>query len=109
MQDQPIDVVGETDEQAEREVLALLVESTLPGPWSVWELGLQIGSDTRAVDAVMRLHADGLRRVRRARVRPARAAPQAHAAVASDATAHVAPATPSPSAPPTMLCPRGEL
>jgi hypothetical protein len=61
MQDQPIDVdVGETDEQAEREVLALLLESSLPGPWSVLELGLEIGSDARAVDAVMRLHAAGL-------------------------------------------------
>ena len=61
MQDQPIDVdVGTTDEQAEREVLALLVESTLPGPWSVWELGLQLGSDAGTVDAVMRLHAAGL-------------------------------------------------
>jgi hypothetical protein len=61
MQDQPIDVdVGETDEQAEREVLALLLESSLPGPWSVLELGLQIGSDAMAVDAVMRLHAAGL-------------------------------------------------
>jgi hypothetical protein len=61
MQDQPIDVdVGEADEQAEREVLALLLESTLPGPWSVLELGLQVGGDVRAVDAVMRLHAAGL-------------------------------------------------
>jgi hypothetical protein len=61
MQDQPIDVdVGEADEQAEREVLALLLESALSGPWSVLELGLRIGSDVRAVDAVMRLHAAGL-------------------------------------------------
>ena len=54
MQDQPIEVdVGATDEQAEREVLALLLESTLPGPWSVWELGLQIGGDVKAADAVI--------------------------------------------------------
>jgi hypothetical protein len=61
MQDQPIDVdVGQTDEQAEREVLVLLSESAPPGPWSVWELGLQIGSDARAAETVTRLHAAGL-------------------------------------------------
>jgi hypothetical protein len=79
MQDQPIDVdVGETDEQAEREVLALLLESTLPGPWSIWELGLQIGSDARAVDAVMRLHAAGLVHLCHEFVWPSRTAARSH-------------------------------
>jgi hypothetical protein len=78
MQDQPIDVVGETDEQAEREVLALLLESRLPGPWSIWELGLQIGSDARAVDAVMRLHAAGLVHLCHEFVWPTRTAARSH-------------------------------
>jgi hypothetical protein len=61
MQDQPSDVdAGRVDDQAEREVLTLLLESDLSGPWSVWELGLEIGSEVAAVDAVMRLHAAGL-------------------------------------------------
>jgi hypothetical protein len=61
MQDQPIGPdVGVADEQVEREVLALLLESELPSPWSVLELGLEIGSDLVATDAVMRLHAAGL-------------------------------------------------
>lgn len=38
MQDQRSGVdVGRVDDEAEREVLALLLESRLPGPWSVWE------------------------------------------------------------------------
>ena len=61
MQDQRSGVdVGRVDDEAEREVLALLLESRLPGPWSVWELGLEIGSEVAAADAVMRLHAAGL-------------------------------------------------
>jgi hypothetical protein len=61
MQDQPNDVdVSQVDDEVEREVLGLLLESGLPGPWSVWELGLQLGSEVAAADAVMRLHATGL-------------------------------------------------
>lgn len=61
MQDQPSAVdVGRTEDQAEREVVALLLKSDLLGPWSVWELGLEIGSEVAAADAVMRLHAAGL-------------------------------------------------
>jgi hypothetical protein len=79
MQNQPIDVdVGETDEQAEREVLALLLEPTPPGPWSIWELGLQIGSDVRAADAVMRLHAAGLVHLCHEFVWPTRTAARSH-------------------------------
>jgi hypothetical protein len=52
--------VGPADDDVEREVLALLLESRLPGPWSAQELGLEIGSDLAATDAVMRLHAAGL-------------------------------------------------
>ena len=79
MQDQPIDVdVGQTDEQGEREVLALLLESSLPEPWSVWELGLQIGSDVRAADAVMRLHAADAVHLCHEFVWPTRAAARSH-------------------------------
>jgi len=59
MQGQPsgADVgVGRAGDEVEREVLALLLESGLPGPWPVWELG----SEFVAADAVMRLHAAGL-------------------------------------------------
>jgi hypothetical protein len=79
MQDQPIDLdVGETDERAEREVLGLLLKSRLPGPWSVWELGLQIGNDAGAVDAVMRLHAAGLVHLCHEFVWPTRTAVRSH-------------------------------
>jgi len=79
MQDQPIEVdVGQVDEQAEREVLALLLESMVSGPWSVWELGLQIGSDARAADAVMRLHAAGLVHLCHEFVWPTRTAARSH-------------------------------
>jgi hypothetical protein len=61
MQDQPISPdVGVADERVEREVLALLFESELPGPWSARELGLEIGNDLAATNAVIRLHAVGL-------------------------------------------------
>jgi hypothetical protein len=61
MQDQPSGVdVGAADDEVEREVLALLLESRLPGPWSVQELGLELGSVLAVTDAVMRLHAAGL-------------------------------------------------
>ena len=47
-EDQPNGVdAGRADDQVEREVLALLLESRLPGPWSVWELGLEVGSELR--------------------------------------------------------------
>lgn len=79
MRDQPIEVdVGETDEQAEREVLALLLEATLSGPWSIWELGLQIGSDSRGAVAVMRLHAAGLVHLCHEFVWPTRTATRSH-------------------------------
>src|ERR1700722_3769089 len=51
MQGQPsgADVgVGRAGDEVEREVLALLLESGLPGPWPVWELG----SEFVAADAV---------------------------------------------------------
>ena len=61
MQDRPSAVdVGRADDRVEREVLGLLLESELPGPWSVWELGLEIGGEVEAADAVLRLHAAGL-------------------------------------------------
>lgn len=79
MQDQPSDVdVGRADDEVEREVLTLLLESRLPGPWSVWELGLQLGSELVAADAVMRLHAVGLVHLCHEFVWPTRPAVRAH-------------------------------
>jgi hypothetical protein len=79
MRDQPSEVdVGRADGEAEREVLALLLESDLPGPWSVWELGLQLGSELAAADAVMRLHAAGLVHLCHEFVWPTRTAARSH-------------------------------
>jgi hypothetical protein len=79
MQHQPIELdVAETDEQAEREVLVLLLESGPSGPWSIWELGLQIGSDITAVDAVIRFHAAGLVHLCHEFVWPTRTAARSH-------------------------------
>jgi len=56
MQDQPIGPDGgAAHDEVEREVLALLMDSR-----SAQELGLEIGNDLVATDAVMRLHAAGL-------------------------------------------------
>ena len=61
MQDQPSAVdAGAADDDVEREVLALLLEPDLRGAWSVLELGLEIGSERVAAEAVRRLHAAGL-------------------------------------------------
>jgi len=79
MQDQPSTVdAGAADDEVEREVLALLLESRLPGPWSVWELGLQVGSEVAAADAVMRLHAAGLVHLCHEFVWPTRTAVRSH-------------------------------
>lgn len=79
MQDQPIGPdVGVADEQVEREVLALLLASGLPGPWSVLELGLEMGSDLVAADAVIRLHAAGLVHLCQEFVWPTRPAARLH-------------------------------
>lgn len=52
--------MGLADDDVERVVLALLLESKTPWPWSVQELGLEIGDELRATDALARLHAAGL-------------------------------------------------
>jgi hypothetical protein len=79
MQDQPIEVdVGAADELVEREVLALLLESELPGPWSAQELGLEIGSDLATTDAVIRLHAAGVVHLCHGFVWPTRPAARLH-------------------------------
>jgi hypothetical protein len=78
MQDQPSAVdVGAADDEVEREVLALLLESRLPGPWSAQELGLELGS-LLATDAVMRLHAAGLVHLCHGFVWPTRPAARMH-------------------------------
>ncbi len=77
MQDQPSDVeLGWADDEADREVLVLLLESDLPGPWSVPELVLQVGSKLAAAGAVMHLHAAGLVHVRHEFAWPTRTAAQ---------------------------------
>jgi hypothetical protein len=58
--------------------LVLLLEFDLPGPWSVWELGLQLGSELAAADAVMRLHAAGLVHLCHEFVWPTRMAARSH-------------------------------
>jgi len=79
MQDQPNGVdMGQADDDAEREVLALLLESELPGPWSMQELGLEIGSQLAATGAVMRLHAAGLVHVCHGFAWPTRPAARLH-------------------------------
>jgi hypothetical protein len=67
MQDQtkPGDAAAEFDvaaefDMAERSVLELLLDPDVPGPWSVHELGVALGSEVRAADAIMALHAAGL-------------------------------------------------
>jgi len=79
MQDQPIGPdAGVADEQVEREVLALLLESEFPSPWSVLELGLEIGSDLVATEAVIRLYAAGLVHLCHEFVWPTRPAARSH-------------------------------
>lgn len=52
--------VALADDDVERVVLALLLESSTDSPWSVRELALEIGGEPRATDAIERLHAAGL-------------------------------------------------
>jgi hypothetical protein len=79
MQDQPSTVdAGAADDEVEREVLALLLGSELRWPWSVWELGLEIGNERTAAHAVMRLHAAGLVHLCREFVWPTRPAGRMH-------------------------------
>jgi hypothetical protein len=60
MQDQPIrDVAAEFD-QAERTVLDLLLDPDVPGPWSVHEIEVELGSRVRAADAIAGLRRAGL-------------------------------------------------
>jgi len=52
--------VAQADDNVERVVLALLLESRINGPWSMRELALEIGGELPATDAIRRLHAAGL-------------------------------------------------
>jgi hypothetical protein len=78
MQDQPsaVEVQG-ADDEVEREVGAA-VGARAGGPWSVWELGLEIGSERAAADAVLRLHAAGLVHLCHAFVWPTRPTARLH-------------------------------
>ena len=53
------DVAAEFD-QAERSVLELLLGPEVPGLWSVHEVGVALGSEVRAVDAIAALRSAGL-------------------------------------------------
>jgi hypothetical protein len=46
--------------QAEHVVLSLLLDPNVHGPWSVPELGCELGDPVEAQDAVASLHAAGL-------------------------------------------------
>jgi predicted transcriptional regulator len=52
--------IAPADDDLERAVLALLLESTNPGPWSVKELAREVGGELETADAVARLRAVGL-------------------------------------------------
>jgi hypothetical protein len=61
MQDQPSSSgVAQGCARVERVVLALLLDPHCPGPWSVAELGRELGCELAAADAVVGLHATGL-------------------------------------------------
>jgi hypothetical protein len=53
------DVAAEFD-QAEHRVLDLLLDPEFPGPWSVHELGVALGDQVRAADAIGGLQRAGL-------------------------------------------------
>lgn len=61
MHDQPKDrdVAAEFDE-AERSVLGLLLDRDAPGPWSDREVGVALGNEVRAADAIAALQRAGL-------------------------------------------------
>jgi hypothetical protein len=48
------------DDEVERTVLALLLESKAQGQWSVDELAREVGGEVETADAIVRLHAAGL-------------------------------------------------
>jgi len=52
--------VAELDDQTDRLVLTLLLSSQFPGLWSVEELKREIGRPIDVVDAIHRLHGQGL-------------------------------------------------
>jgi hypothetical protein len=61
MQDKPRPTGAERDPEAtEHVVLSLLLDPNVRGPWSVLELGQELGDRVEAEDAVASLHAAGL-------------------------------------------------
>jgi hypothetical protein len=61
MQDQPIGPdVTRLSNETEFVVLTLLLDQSSSGPWSVAEIGREVGCELRAADAVVRLDAAGL-------------------------------------------------
>jgi hypothetical protein len=58
-QAKPRDVAAEFD-QAERAVLDLLLDPDVPGPWSSHEIGVALGDEVRAADAIAGLQRAGL-------------------------------------------------
>jgi hypothetical protein len=55
----PLDVAA-ADDQVDCTILALLQTSQFPGLWSVDELKREIGKPTDVIDAIDRLHGQGL-------------------------------------------------
>jgi hypothetical protein len=61
MQDKPLPTGTEIDPAAtEHVVLSLLLDPNVHGPWSVLEIGQELGDRVEAEDAVASLHSAGL-------------------------------------------------
>jgi hypothetical protein len=61
MPDKPRHIAAERDpEQTEHVVLSLLLDPDVHGPWSVQEIGRELGDPLEAVDVVASLHGAGL-------------------------------------------------
>jgi hypothetical protein len=65
---------GRCGDEVQFVVLALLLDPECPGPWSVGELACEVGCETAAAEAVVRLHAAGLAHHVQGFVWPSRAA-----------------------------------
>jgi hypothetical protein len=61
MQDKPSATATDRDpEHVEHVVLSLLLDPEVHGPWSVQEIGWELGNQLEGEDAVASLHAAGL-------------------------------------------------
>ena len=60
MQDQTIPDPAEEFHKTEQDILLLLLDPEFHGPWTVYELGRELGDQIAAEDAVRTLHEGGL-------------------------------------------------